>query len=104
MTQIVLTRATNLYGIECIGHSGYAETGSDIVCAGISTLTGSFAFLVEEYNSNKRVSLKIFEDSDAYIKILYHDPDGVLIPAYEMVCMGLENIAEQYPDNIKIIF
>ena len=25
-------------GFRCIGHSGYAESGSDIICAGVSAL------------------------------------------------------------------
>ena len=42
MTQItVFKEAGKILGFECKGHSGYAESGADIVCAAISTLAGS---------------------------------------------------------------
>ena len=42
MTQItVFKEKGKIWGFECKGHSGYAESGADIICAAISTLAGS---------------------------------------------------------------
>ena len=35
---IIKTRNGEYRGFNCIGHSGYAERGEDIVCAAISVL------------------------------------------------------------------
>ena len=40
MTTIIIKRQQNkIVQVECKGHSGYADEGEDIVCAGISVLT-----------------------------------------------------------------
>ena len=40
MTKVVFFRDSdqNIPGFECSGHSGYAQEGEDIVCAGVSAL------------------------------------------------------------------
>ena len=35
---VIKTRNGDYIGFNCIGHSGYAEAGEDIVCAAISVL------------------------------------------------------------------
>lgn len=104
MTHIAITRATNLYGIEISGHSGYADEGSDIVCAGISALGDSFVMMAEDYNKSKNVSIKIYESDNGYIHILYYDPGAILRPAFDMLEMGLTSIRDQFPYNVEIIY
>ncbi len=41
ITISVEKQKSNIIAIEATGHSGYAESGKDIVCAAISTLTQS---------------------------------------------------------------
>ena len=42
MTEIkIIKKQGKILGFECKGHSGYAESGADIICAAISTLAGS---------------------------------------------------------------
>lgn len=42
MTQITVFKEDGkIAGFECKGHSGYAQSGADIICAAISTLAGS---------------------------------------------------------------
>ena len=39
MTKIVIRKTNGRYsGFSCSGHAGYAESGSDIVCAAVSVL------------------------------------------------------------------
>lgn len=102
MTEVTILQATNLYGIECSGHSGYAEIGSDIVCAGISALTDSFLMVFEEYLGSDGIELKVLDSDDGYMHILYYDPRGVLKPAFTMLKLGLSGIEESYPYNINL--
>ena len=40
MTEVILIKTANhIVGFECLGHSGFARRGKDIVCSAISTLT-----------------------------------------------------------------
>ena len=38
ITITILQDHEDAVGFHCIGHSGYAEAGSDIICAGVSAL------------------------------------------------------------------
>ena len=38
ITITILQDHEDVVGFHCIGHSGYAEAGSDIICAGVSAL------------------------------------------------------------------
>lgn len=104
MTDVEIENKTNLYGIKCTGHSGYAEAGKDIVCAGISTLTQSFVMAVETYSDTEDIEIKINEYEDGYMHILYYDPEGILKPAFEMAKLGLEAISDAYPNNVNITY
>ena len=77
------------------GHSGYAENGKDIVCAGVSALF--YAFL--EY-TKKRGGLKNFkaEPGNAVIAFTNEGKDGLL-----MFTEGVNRIAEAYPEFVGVI-
>lgn len=48
MIQITLhSQGDEIIGFECVGHAGYAEAGSDIVCAAVSILTTTCANALE---------------------------------------------------------
>lgn len=102
MTHITITKVTNIYGIKCEGHAGYADAGSDIVCAGISALTEAFDMVVETYDESDEVDIKIHEVAEGYIHITYHDPKGILQPAFTMLTLGLEGIRDEFPYNINL--
>lgn len=39
-------------GFHCIGHAGYAEAGSDIICAAVSALTMTTVNSIESFTSD----------------------------------------------------
>ena len=54
MTNITFYKTNNAFvGFRVLGHSGYAEEGSDIVCAGISVLTINFINSVDSFTNDK---------------------------------------------------
>ncbi len=54
MTNITVYNTKNAYiGIRIEGHSGYADAGADIVCAGISVLAINFINSVETFTDDK---------------------------------------------------
>ena len=54
MTNITFYKTNNSFvGFRVLGHSGYAEEGSDIVCAGISVLAINFINSVDSFTNDK---------------------------------------------------
>lgn len=83
------------------GHAGYAEAGKDIVCAGVSALF--FAAYAELRNRG----FKYFVDQDDGYATLKAYPSAeerhTCLVIFDTVVAGLENIAQQYSDNIQLI-
>ena len=89
-------------GFDCGDHAGYAESGSDIVCAGASALTitcmnsievltdAEFTQDVDQENAVIRYRLSTFEH-DA--QLLFHS-----------MVLGLEEIESNYSEYIDVIF
>jgi uncharacterized protein YsxB (DUF464 family) len=103
MTKITIVKHDGKYrGFECQGHSGYAESGEDVVCAAISVLT-----------LNTINSIDHFLDDE--ISVTTNEEDGV-IQCYFMgelsegakllmdsLEFGLISIANQYGEQyIKV--
>ncbi len=81
------------------GHSGFAEAGSDIVCAGIST-AGQMALV----GLNEVLKLDVeFDIKDAYLHVKLNDFQNdnaqALLKAMEMT---LEDIAKNYDKNVRM--
>ncbi len=87
----------NPKGFEVSGHADYAESGKDIVCAGVSSalmltanmITESFGVKAQITDSGEKISLKLCEESkeaekliDAFkkhLELLSHEFNGRII-------------------------
>jgi uncharacterized protein YsxB (DUF464 family) len=107
MTTITFRSEGNrITGFDSIGHSGYAEEGSDIVCAAISS---TISLVVATINDvlGLAASVKIRE-SDAFISLRL---PGSLGQTAESTCQALltglmlyfTELHDAYPDNIEIL-
>ena len=96
--------ASRITGFSIKGHSGYAEEGSDIVCAGISALV-----ITTENALCQLVKLSPAErgGEDGFVEVLLpekmteaqmHDAQLLLSTLH----IGLENIAQAYPDYVRL--
>lgn len=95
MTRIEYTRSSEGLHIRAKGHAGHGVSGTDIVCAAISTLLQSLTEYALESSVLEVVSLTLNEgDADITIK---GDSE-----CFDMTIIGLEMIAETYPDNVKM--
>ena len=89
-------------GFDCEDHAGYAEAGSDIVCAAVSVLTinciNSIEVLTEDDFTqdvdevNARISFRL-ETYGHDAQVLFHS-----------MVLGLEEIESNYSEYIDIIF
>ena len=101
---LFLDDASRITGFSIKGHSGYAEEGSDIVCAAVSVLA-----LTTDHALCRLVGLSPIErgGEDGYMEV--HLPDGMsqqqmhdaqlLMSALHL---GLENIAQDYPRYVRL--
>ena len=106
MTDITVTKKDNsIVEVNAIGHTGYGESGEDIVCAGVSTLLQSALLgLLQVVGIN--VNYTVDEEKGALRFILpnnltaseRHDADIVL---NTMLC-GLQDLFTEYSDYINL--
>lgn len=74
------------------GHSGYAESGSDIICAGVSSLAQAFAMTADNI---------VVEESDGFMSMaadMNRDNETRL----NMMIAGLKAISDNYPQYFEI--
>ena len=93
-------------GFDSVGHSGYAEEGADIVCAGI---TSAIRLVDATINSvlGLAASVKVSEETTT---ISFRLPGGLSDEA-EMTCQSLltglmvyfTELKDEFPDNIEVL-
>ena len=84
------------------GHSGYGEIGSDIVCAGISTITFTIA---EWFNRNFWLFSSLHTDLEnpgyARFDFELNESDESHRQELDALVIGYELLAEQFPDFVR---
>ena len=92
----------NIYGkndkIELIGHALFDDYGKDIVCAGVSSVVTTTINAILTFNKDYVYYLK--EHDKFIIEVNVHNEivDNLINNMIDM----LEDIEEDYPNNIKI--
>ena len=82
-------------GFECAGHAGYAEEGSDIICAAVSALAVNTINAIEEFTEDA-YQVEQAEDG-GYLKVLF--PEGLSERAallMDSLVLGIGNIEAEY--------
>ena len=96
-----IKKQNSLVGFELKGHSGYAEHGSDIVCASVSSAAYMTANTITEIIG---VSADISVD-DGYMKMKLTSQNALkaqdILRGFEL---HINELSQQYPINIKVQF
>ena len=80
MTTILIRKTKDSYqGFNCIGHAGYADAGSDIICAAVSVLVFNTLNAIESY-------------TDDTMNVVTNDAKLLL----DTMILGLTGIKKQY--------
>lgn len=88
-----------LDGIQIKGHAGYAESGKDIVCAGVTVLTETLIGSIENLTDDKikyRISPGL---ADIHYENL-SEPSKLLVDSF---FLGICSIEQDFPKYIKVI-
>lgn len=88
------------------GHAGMEEKGKDIVCSAVSilfyTLIGSLMNAEEAFDEGD-ITYR-YEDGDGYISCKPKKGwENTVKVIYQTVLIGMELIAENYPEYVKLI-
>lgn len=94
---IVITRSPDEVIVS--GHAGYDVPGKDIVCAGVTALVQTFLLSVERLTENK-IQYDI-SPGRADIKYRNLSEAGKLLT--DSFFLGVCQIADEFPENVKII-
>ena len=80
------------------GHSGFAESGEDIVCAAVSSVVWLTINGIEKQNLAKLV----YEDRDGFVNCIISEKSGdgadILL---DSLVMFITELAAQYKNNLK---
>ncbi|MFD1674999.1 ribosomal-processing cysteine protease Prp [Alicyclobacillus fodiniaquatilis] len=86
-------------GFRVTGHAGYAESGSDIVCAAISVLVYNAINSCERFAD---LALDVQDQGDTLICRLPKHPTDAVRLLINSLFYGVEQVAEQYPEYVRI--
>ena len=104
MTSITVYKQNDIFtGFKVSGHSGYEDSGKDIVCAGISALTIKFINSVEEFMDDRFVCSSNEEDGVIDFKF-ESEPSKESQVLLDSLVFGLENLANDYKEFISLEF
>ena len=106
MTTIIIKRQQNsIIQVECKGHSGYADEGEDIVCAGISSITQT-ALLGLQKVANVKVDYKIDEKTGYLMFKIVEDLDEAkrrdCDAILETMLVGIKDLQDGFSKYIKV--
>ena len=98
------TEGDRITGFSVSGHSGYAEAGSDIVCAAISAATAMAEATINDVCGGKaKVRVK---DADARITLTLPtscDEEDTIQAVLAGFLLYLVDLRDQYPDYIEVL-
>ena len=93
----------NIKGFDISGHSGYDESGKDIVCAAVSSAAYMAANTIADV-IGAEVDVTV-ENDEGHMRFLVHDKYlsdcGYILKGFKNHLLMLE---EMYPENIKVFY
>ena len=85
-------------GITVNGHANYAETGKDIVCAGVTALIQTLIKSIGDLTEDKIE----YEISPGRADIHYGDLSEAGTLLVDSFFIGICQIADEFPDHVRI--
>ena len=87
-------------GFSLRGHAEYAEAGSDIVCAAVSSAAYLVVNTVTDVLHIAPLSLRA-EEGDLFFRVDQKDEEACRA-AFEGLRLHLQQLEEQYPDRLRV--
>lgn len=90
-------------GFSVSGHSGYSESGSDIVCAAVSAMVMLVCnTITEKFGEDAKVSV---DEQSGSVTLLFNrkQPKQPTVLIIEALKDELIILSKEYPDNLRVI-
>ncbi len=94
------TQKGNPVGVKVWGHANFADYGNDVVCAGVTSAVQLVANGITHI-LNEKATVTVEENLVAIS--LPNNPLPQAVDFLKALRLHLENLAEDYPKNIKIL-
>ena len=89
-----------LTGFEISGHAMYAESGSDVVCAAVSSAAYMTANTVTEI-----IGAKAFASvGEAKMRLTVNEANELTETVLKGFRLHVSELSKQYPENIRVIY
>ena len=101
MTSVTFFKRQSVFcGFEVSGHSGYADVGSDIVCAAVSAVTEYMLEYLQAYCAeNAAVTV---DEQSACVRVMSHRPDDEVARHINIMHSTLSELFKQYGEYVRI--
>lgn len=96
MINIIYDEAGQDLILQASGHAGYAQKGSDIVCAAVSALMQTLAYSVDGGTVTR-------SQDDCNTLTVQAEQSFDIMAKFELVTDGLMLLAKQYPENVQFV-
>ena len=99
------TQEERITGFSIAGHSGYAEAGSDIICAAISAATSMAETTINDVCGAK-AKVRVREQENARITLTLPascDEEESVQAVLAGMMLTLCSMRDDYPDNIEVL-
>ena len=101
ITAVFKKTGGNICAFHVEGHSGYAESGSDIVCAAVSAMIQLTVNTIAEYFGTK--SELSADTGSAAVDFSFDGSDARAVSLASSFCGELKALQNDYPGNIRVI-
>lgn len=100
MIHIYYTGGDGRNELSVYGHANYGPCGKDIVCAGVSAIAYSLLGFLELCEDEiEDMTGPIVDNGKVYVGC---NSTATIDTAFRMAVIGLEQIADAYPDHVEI--
>ena len=100
MIRVKYLREEDFHRLILAGHAGHAKHGDDIVCAGVSATVYNLLGWLENHSEELEHIQTSVDSGD--VEIVCIGGENVAT-AFELTAIGLEQIAQRYPECVDII-
>ena len=102
----ILRHGKNTVGFDVSGHSGYADEGSDIVCAAVSSAVGLCESIINDSFAAKAEVLVDAELARVFLKLPEAIPADIEKPCIRVLSSFAQHmlaLSGEYLGNIKVL-
>ncbi len=106
VTVKILKHGDDTVGFDVSGHSGYAEEGSDIICAAVSSAVGLCESIINDsFLASAQVSVDE-KSARVFLKLPESVSEDIRKPCVRVLssfAQHMLSLSEEYPNNIKVL-